>query len=215
MHVCFSYWRRTLLTPQKSSPLDFHISKYINFRCLTGSEGSWYDKWTKENVSFLSIPWSLESEPTGYLSENCSGLTNENEESYWAFDISCSQKRNPVCQDIKYFFRMRGLCLASVIDRQYKLIENLSGHRRMFLGPSKWSIKWHSTWKTWTLSNELFPAVYANTTTSTYPLGSYKWHLTGFDGCQNKPYTTLLTLSSCTDDEFTCDSGDCIKMTKR
>ena len=50
-------------------------------------EGEWRDRWTDQHVDFASIPWRLASEPTGDIVENCSGLTNQNEDYYWAFDI--------------------------------------------------------------------------------------------------------------------------------
>ena len=38
-----------------------------------GSEGEWRDMRTRESVDFNSIPWRIETEPTGYLVENCTG----------------------------------------------------------------------------------------------------------------------------------------------
>ena len=40
---------------------------------ITGSEGIWKDRWTNQSADFHSIPWDIESEPTGFLNENCSG----------------------------------------------------------------------------------------------------------------------------------------------
>ena len=105
----------------------------------------------------MSVPWKIQSEPTGYTSENCSGIRNQNDNYYWAFDIDCKQRISTVCQDIKYFFKMRGLCESSIIDREYKLVTTLSGGRRMFYGPSGWSIGWQKDKKFWQLSNERFP----------------------------------------------------------
>ena len=39
-----------------------------------GSEGTWRDKWTNEQINFTSIPWKLSAEPTGLNVENCSGV---------------------------------------------------------------------------------------------------------------------------------------------
>ena len=121
------------------------------------SEGSWSDIWRHEPIEFSSVPWKIQSEPTGYKSENCSGIKNQNETYYWAFDIDCNEKIGSVCQDIKYFFRMRGLCVGSVIDREYKLVKTLSGGRRMFLGPTGWAIEWQKDKRIWQLSNERIP----------------------------------------------------------
>ena len=70
-----------------------------------GSEGQWRDRWTGEVQNFNSIPWRLESEPTGFTRENCSGLTNEGD-FFWAFDVDCYYAGlASVCQDINLFFR--------------------------------------------------------------------------------------------------------------
>ena len=120
------------------------------------TEGKWYDRWTGQSIEFLSIPWKIQSEPTGYKSENCSALKIKNDH-YFAVDIDCNQRIGTVCQDIKYFFRMRGLCIDSIIDRDYKLVNTLSGDRRMFYGPSGWSIEWQKDTKFWKLSNDRIP----------------------------------------------------------
>ena len=57
--------------------------------------------------------------------------------------------------------------------------------------------------------------VTANSTESTYPVGTYKWQMTGFDGCKFEPYSSLLTLTSCSQQEFTCFTGECISMEQR
>ena len=47
---------------------------YIYFLLFyKGSEGDWHDMRTLEPVDFMSIPWRIETEPTGYTVENCTG----------------------------------------------------------------------------------------------------------------------------------------------
>ena len=101
-----------------------------------GSEGAWRDRWTGEQQDFLSIPWRLASEPTGFTVENCTGVKNEDESYYWAFDIDCSQLLAVTCQHVQEYFRLRGLCSGSSIDRLYRLIQPTHNGRRRFLGPS-------------------------------------------------------------------------------
>ena len=43
------------------------------FSTLLGSEGDFHDMRTLEPVDFMSIPWRIETEPTGYRVENCTG----------------------------------------------------------------------------------------------------------------------------------------------
>ena len=71
-----------------------------------GSEGKWRDIWTGENQNFSSIPWKLATEPTGYIIENCSGVLNDPEDVFWAYDVDCMWGGSPsVCQNIKFYFR--------------------------------------------------------------------------------------------------------------
>ena len=67
---------------------------------------------TLEPVDFMSIPWRVETEPTGYLVENCTGeqcliaayalvsmllimsfigMWNDGPDYYFAFDVDCNQ----------------------------------------------------------------------------------------------------------------------------
>ena len=162
--------------------------------------------------------------------ENCSGLTNEDEDYHWAFDVDCKQKRPTVCQDIQVYFRMRGLCTDSVMDKLFRLVTIGTG-RRMFYGPSGWKLSWENDEKFWTITNERYPGscslilirenmfysigVSANVTVSKYPLGSNKWRVSGGDGCSSEPYETSLTLSYCNNNQFTCDDGLCVDMRTR
>ena len=99
----------------------------------------------------------------------------------------------------------------------------------MFYGPSGWKLNWEEEDKLWKISNERYPGlqlitkttnndiflgVTANVTETKYPVGSHQWIISG-DGCQSQPYHSLLTLSACTKDQFTCDDGLCVEMTTR
>ena len=121
----------------------------------TDSEGTWRDKFTNVPINFESVPWRIASEPTGFVVENCSGLTNEDKDYHWAFDIDCKQKITTVCQDIQVYFRMRGLCADSVMDRLFRLVTIGTG-RRKFYGPSGWKLSWEDNEKFWTITNERF-----------------------------------------------------------
>ena len=122
-----------------------------------GHEGVWKDRWTDEMIDFNKIPWRLASEPTGDIVENCSGLTNQNDDYHWAFDIDCAQKQPTPCQDVQVYFRLRGLCSGSVLDRLYRLIGDQSqDNRRFFYGPSGWKLSWLSEEKLWMISNERY-----------------------------------------------------------
>ena len=100
------------------------------------SEGRWRDRRTGELQEFLSIPWRLASEPTGFTVENCTGFHSQNESYYYAYDIDCTQRRQAACQDVQESLRLRGLCKGSSIDRLYRLLSSLDNGRRTLFGPS-------------------------------------------------------------------------------
>ena len=174
-------------------------------------EGEWKDIESGQVQNFLSIPWSLVSEPTGYVAENCSAF--ETGDLGVAFDLDCSQKLSAVCQDTKEYFKLRGLCPSSTLDTFYKLRQQLRKGRKMLSGPSGWSIVWEGS--KWKVLNKRYPDSYAFANTRMYPVGSYEWLVTG-DGCSiESDYRTVLTLTHCEEDQFTCDLGTCVQMEKR
>ena len=46
-----------------------------------------------------------------------------------SYDVDCWQKQSSVCQDVRLFFRLRGLCAASVLDTLYRLGSDTSSGR--------------------------------------------------------------------------------------
>ena len=142
-------------------------------------------------------------------------MTNEDDDYHWAFDIDCVQKLAPVCQDIQVYFRMKGLCPDSVLDRLYRLVQPSQNGRRMFFGPSGWRLGWEDEDKFWRISNDRFPGLSANVTVTKYPVGTNTWRVSGGDGCRPEPYEVQLTLSACNDSQFTCDDGLCVHMDSR
>ena len=48
---------------------------------------------------------------------------------------------------------------------------------------------------------------------ASFALGKHNWTIIGDKGCHNgEPYTTELKMSTCSEEEFTCDSGQCVPM---
>ena len=63
-----------------------------------------------------------------------------------------------------------------------------------------------------TQNKRIVLGVTANVTENKYPIGSYIWRVSGGDGCESEPYDALLSLSACSNDQFTCDDGRCVDM---
>jgi hypothetical protein len=191
----------------KTHETDLRIQTWLRFTD-NDMEGEWKDIETGQAEDFLSIPWILISEPTGFTAENCSGF-----ETGIAFDLDCTQKLPTVCQNTEEYFKLQGLCPSSRLDRQYKLRQQMYNGRRMFSGPSGWSLVWKEA--KWFILNGRYPGILAEVNTRMYPVGSYEWSVTG-DGCSiESVHRTVLTFTPCDADQFTCDLGTCVDMENR
>lgn len=64
------------------------------------------------------------------------------------------------------------------------------------------------------MTNPRFPDTLAELSTSQYPVGRRLWRLAG-DGCSAEPRDVILSLSSCSLNQFSCDTGVCVDIERR
>ena len=116
------------------------------------------------------------------------------------------------------FLRLRGLCKDSYIDRIYMPYNspvdaettyygNILTHARFLKEDNEWKME-ALVFNTTALSKEI---------SKRFMLGKQNWTIEGDSKkcSEGKAYTALLKLTGCTDGEFTCDDGLCIKMEER
>ena len=91
----------------------------------------------------------------------------------------------------------------------------------ILLGRGTTRIEYNDTTSQWTLTSAK-NAMHKVTATSgatklSYVLGKHEWTISNDDYQCNKgkPYTAVLKLTGCKENEFTCDNGQCVKMEKR
>ena len=111
---------------------------------------------------------------------------------------------------------LKGLCLGSHIDQSYLARNDPVTEFLYFYGFHKTIAQ--SDGKRWKILTAFF-----NTSASTgarpdtFILGKHSWSISGDseEWHSGKPYTTKLKLTGCSEGEFTCDDGQCIKMVER
>ena len=177
------------------------------------------------------ILWNL-TEPNGETGENClayhlnvnnQGTANEKIDSLIGIDITCKLEMGVLCENTRKFSgRLYGLCKATSFDTIYLLNQKPSGindgydMRRYFSGNSGWQMAWDNGIKAWRLASKQTNDTYAIQTDTKYPLGRKEWTIVN-DKCNAREGSEVLSLmfSACAQDEFTCDSGNCVPMEKR
>ena len=124
--------------------------------------------------------------------------------------------------------KIRGLCKKSVFDRRYRFGDDniqgiyLQGERGTNITVAKiHGLKYVQFAMIHTaLESNMTIKVYHAETTSPFGkflLGKRRLRISEDDGCESSQsnYTLDVIFSTCFDDEFTCDDGSCINMTKR
>ncbi|XP_047739474.1 uncharacterized protein LOC125178830 [Hyalella azteca] len=151
-------------------------------------------------------------EPDGGKNENCAGLFVRNPTWYdWACDdrrVSCA-----VCQRVPgRFMRLRGLCFASAEESIFEL-SGYVNKEAYFFGYCGWIIHRMEANHEWLIYDAVLGQSVALVQVSNkkkFPIGRNKWVLLRNQCGFVKGTSILLSLSSCSDDEFSCDSGQCL-----
>ena len=130
------------------------------------------------------------------------------------FDQSC-----PCSYPTQPMLRLRNLCSSSLIDNRFvpKQLPDNPGNM-IILGDWSTRIEYNDTTSQWILTDgRTDVTAISRATKLSYLLGKHKWTISndGFECNEGKPYTTMLKLTGCAEDEFTCNDGQCVKMERR
>ncbi|XP_050706082.1 uncharacterized protein LOC126991371 [Eriocheir sinensis] len=108
--------------------------------------------------------------------------------------------------------RLRGLCRDSSFDRRFSFRDNRD-YNLIFDGLAHVMMKEQNG--TWIMRSRLYPTLRARMVSQwvgQYPVGVHTWLIEG-DRCRQKEVELLLT--SCHNDEYTCNDGSCIEKSRR
>ena len=116
--------------------------------------------------------------------------------------------------------RLRGLCKKSIIDIYYTLYYDKNDGSIVFLGVTGTAIRFSrkSLLPKWELEvNVKETRGFVEQVEKSYVLGQNISNIQNDSvECERgEPYTTLLKMSGCSEEFFTCDNGDCVKMEHR
>ena len=132
---------------------------------------------------------------------------------------SCSEQRYSVCYFKEFpLVKVRGLCKHSKFDKLYYLDQTSS--RFHFVGLYNTLIQLsmeEKDKKVWIMKNMYGGKTLATTVLKShveYPLGKYLWNITG-DSCPGFQNEKYLVITSCKENQFTCDDGSCIPLSRR
>ena len=87
-----------------------------------------------------------------------------------------------------------------------------------YVGQYSTRIEHDATKNIWVLNDAKSDVVgFSRANQLSYVLGKYKWNISNdaFECSEEHSYNTMLKLTGCKEDEFTCDDGQCVKMEER
>ena len=118
--------------------------------------------------------------------------------------------------------RLRGRCLSSLLIDPLFSLKQLPDSDKLdsiiILGQITSRIEYNNRINRWMLTDAKSNLTAVSQATKvSYLLGKHEWTISNDDyQCgKGKPYTTLLKLTGCKEDEFTCNDGQCVKMEER
>lgn len=177
-------------------------------------EGVWRDIASSQLVEYKNFE---EKGIGGGRVYNCAGMDVD---GIWG-DVGChtTAKSCVACRKApSAFLRLRGLCFDSEHQsRFYVSNENVDG-RPVFVGYYGTLLRWAAASREWVLVELSNNSTLVSTNSvglSSYPVGKHRWMM-GVELCgRDVGDAVTLSLSSCYDVQFMCDSGQCIPRDQR
>ncbi|XP_023323855.1 uncharacterized protein LOC111697908 [Eurytemora carolleeae] len=137
----------------------------------------------------------------------------ENPDLEWASCVAC---KIPQTLEAQISITLKGLCKTTRFDTTFQVKNDADSGYISYIGDKATTIKYDAKKRTWVMSNVNNPNIIATSTAAlkTYVMGTHNWTIRNDIDCEEEE-TTLLTLSTCKDNEFACSNGLCIDITKR
>ena len=174
------------------------------------TEAVWRDFYNGQTLeNYTSLPW-LQSAPNGGRNQNCARIIGR---EYLGDDRCTIQGRtfgppkySCLCQNEQQeIFKLRGLCSKSVLNMHYQPMNNWNDIRKLSLQGVYTTIAYDETWKLTATKYNL--TGFSKAPHASFGLGKHNWTIFGDKGCHNgEAYTTELKMSTCSEEEFTCDA---------
>ena len=129
------------------------------------------------------------------------------------YDISSSQKRNFICQiDNNVTVKLRGLCLSSKIDHEYRPTSVYNTFA--LIGSHRSLINYNVTWKLFVGGTKTFGE--SRISEQSGLLGTYAWNISNDEECFGSISNVIdLNFNTCDQEEFNCGDGGCIDIDEK
>ena len=178
-------------------------------------EGKWRDFYTGEMMNFAG-PFSGTG-PNGGRRENC--VIQVSEETWVDYFCEVKQYNNfCICSRTKRpYLRLRGLCPDSAVDSLFIPRNNDAGQIE-YVSIKGSIISYNEERRLWSFSKTGLDITGHSTTSKTsYVLGKHNWTIENdnYECNLGKPYSKQLKLTFCREGQFTCNSGQCVRMQDR
>lgn len=131
----------------------------------------------------------------------------------WAGCVACWLPNTP---NSSVVLNLRGICKRSKLDEVYQ-VRNAKNGLITYIGQRSTIIFYNEDkglWMMRVVNNPNVSAV-ADASMSTFALGVHQWEIFGDTECNRKPSKMMLTLSTCSKDQFTCSNGLCVEIKSR
>ena len=203
------HWPETEVVKNEIKKLEAEVAVWRDFytgqRLDDWTKPFWYSTRDLDDVTmncmgaYTDVPWAKSWDDTWpcfyYLDQSC----------------PCIYRAQPL-------LRMRGLC-SPLIDGLFSPKQLPGNPRNMILmGAETTRIEYDDESSKWTLKDSLYDVTAVSYATKlSYVIGKHEWTISNdVYKCGNgQPYTTMLKLTGCKEEEFTCDDGQCIAMERR
>ena len=87
---------------------------------------------------------------------------------------------------------------------------------RSYVGPKGWTISRSTEDKLWRMEHSTYPDLTLTMLDmDDLPVGRHNWRIENNVCNQGETSVEVLLISGCAEDQFTCDDGKCLNMTKR
>ena len=188
-------------------------------------ETQWLDFYTGELVSNYTPPWYGRGGDAASGSEsNCLRWWNRPQGDSWleskcsGYTSACAcQYRSPP------ILSLRGLCHTTfsqtLLDNVYTPLHLAQDpNSLLMMGLYTTRITYSDQTEQWILESRVSGVrASCNSSFGSYVLGKHTWTIENEPNACNggQPYTTQLKLTGCSDGQFTCDDGQCVRMEER